>query len=75
MDKRERARRQRAFTKDAPKKGYCATCGKLRKLVADHKQPVTLGGAFTPENRSDICASCHGKKTRREQSSPFEFIP
>lgn len=75
MDDRERARRQREFRKGLPPKGICIDCGKVRRLVADHRTPVTLGGSWDPaKNRDGRCAKCHGIKTQREKVSPFEFL-
>jgi 5-methylcytosine-specific restriction endonuclease McrA len=74
VNQRDRARRQRQFTKGFDKKGICIDCGKVRVLVADHQHPVTLGGSWDPANRRGRCAKCHGKKTYREKVSPFEFL-
>lgn len=74
MNRNERAKRQREFRKDMPEQGICIDCGKVRKLVADHGIPVTMGGTWDKKNRRGRCAKCHGIKTRRERTDPFSVI-
>lgn len=71
---RERARRQRQFRQGQEKVGLCVDCGKVRRLVADHQVPVTMGGSWDQSNRRGRCVSCHGKKTRREYQDPFSVL-
>lgn len=44
----------------------CAVCGGEGEQV-DHIQPIVEGGAaYDQNNLQTLCASCHSKKTRRE---------
>lgn len=44
-------------------------CGAIATDV-DHIVPIEWGGdKWAPANLSSKCASCHGKKTRREQAT------
>lgn len=74
MTKQERARLQRQFRKGFVAHGNCAQCGKVGKLHADHKIPVTMQGSWDPANRQGLCGRCHGRKTQQEQRDPFMVL-
>lgn len=47
----------------------CRDCGARLAVHADHVTPVKSGGSWTRmDNGQALCSSCHGKKTRRENS-------
>lgn len=55
---------RRAVLFDDP---LCRECGRIATDV-DHVKPIEDGGApFDRENCQPLCASCHSRKTRREQ--------
>jgi len=61
-----RKRRDR-FLKRHPLCAICLSEGRTRQATCvDHVVPVTRGGADTPENWQALCASCHSRKTARE---------
>lgn len=74
MSRRERARRQRAFRKGLDPVGICVDCGKVKRLVADHQIPVTMGGTWDQTNRRGRCVRCHGRKTQAERRDPFSVF-
>jgi 5-methylcytosine-specific restriction enzyme A len=46
----------------------CKGCGEAPSTDADHIVPIREGGAaWSLENLQGLCASCHAKKTRREE--------
>lgn len=50
----------------------CVQCGARGRLEVDHILPVRDRPdlAFDLDNLQPLCASCHGKKTRREMNLP-----
>jgi 5-methylcytosine-specific restriction endonuclease McrA len=45
----------------------CAYCGRApRTLTQDHVDPLSLGGAHSPENVVPACARCNGSKSNRK---------
>jgi 5-methylcytosine-specific restriction endonuclease McrA len=76
MQKRERARLQREFSRNPPPPGLCPLCFKrTERWHADHIVPVTMGGSWEESNRQWICNKCHGRKTYREKVDPFSILP
>lgn len=50
------------------KQPLCVECGDAATDV-DHIQPITQGGAvWALDNLQSMCKSCHGRKTRRENT-------
>lgn len=49
----------------------CQTCGRVcankGEAHVDHITPKARGGADEPSNLQTLCASCHSRKTLREQ--------
>ena len=69
-DKAHRAWRAAVLTRDA---WACRACGRVcsgdREAHADHVVPVSQGGArYDVANGQCLCRSCHGRKTRAEQT-------
>jgi 5-methylcytosine-specific restriction endonuclease McrA len=63
-----RAIRQQILIRDAY---TCAACGHVifgPKAHVDHIKPLEEGGTDAAENLQTLCESCHGRKTRAEQS-------
>jgi len=63
-----RAIRQRILIRDAY---TCAACGRViygPKAHVDHIKPLEEGGTDDEMNLQTLCESCHGRKTRAEQS-------
>jgi 5-methylcytosine-specific restriction protein A len=44
----------------------CRICKVEASTVADHIVPLRRGGDWGLENGQGLCASCHGKKTAKE---------
>lgn len=44
----------------------CLHCGSSKKLQADHKKAVALGGGRHLSNGQTLCFDCHWTKTRRD---------
>lgn len=44
----------------------CAICGERPAKIADHREPICLGGPTTAENLQAICAPCSLTKTGKE---------
>ncbi len=42
--------------------GHCAHCDAAEHLTIDHIQPVSKGGADSPENIQALCKTCNSKK-------------
>jgi 5-methylcytosine-specific restriction endonuclease McrA len=40
----------------------CVYCGQYGRLVRDHRMPLALGGANSPENIVPACRSCNQRK-------------
>ena len=66
--RRDRVRGTPAFTAaewlalDADHAGQCAYCGGTAPLHADHRVPLSLGGASTIDNILPACARCNLRK-------------
>jgi 5-methylcytosine-specific restriction protein A len=46
----------------------CATCRRAPSIVADHIQPVRLGGEFWDiNNLQGLCTRCHNSKSAKER--------
>jgi len=55
--------RERVLRRDK----VCKVCGISLATQADHRVPLAAGGApLASENGQGLCASCHSKKTRKE---------
>jgi len=68
-DRAHRAWRQAVLTRDA---WACRACGRVcsdhREAHADHIVPISQGGErYDVANGQTLCASCHSRKTAREQ--------
>lgn len=63
--------------------GLCRDCHRplldprgepLPTAHADHVIPLSLGGTYSLQNGAGRCASCHSRKTLREQRDPFSCL-
>lgn len=44
----------------------CAICGERPAKIADHREPICMGGRTIAENMQAICQPCSLSKTGRE---------
>ena len=63
-----RAKRERILVRDAFR---CQSCNRVvsgPSANVDHILPLEDGGTDADDNLQTLCRSCHGRKTRAEQS-------
>lgn len=65
---RIRSRKWRNFAEKMRKVrgNRCAICGTVGQMHLDHRIPRSRGGTDDPGNLQLLCASCHSKKTVRQ---------